>query len=569
MRICDIVIRIPGEIMRTRVVLMAVGSALAVFPCAFAADPFDNLAREFWQWRAGQQPAGQDDMPRIDRPAEWTPEWSKDSVARQREQLTAFEQRWRGLDPSGWSVPRQVDYRLLGSALARVRWELDITRNWRRNPTFYIDQTLAAVYDRMLQPPPFDPARSNAIVRRMNAIPGILEDAKRNLDLAARPLGQLAIAHLKDIRPKLLKAVAELKPLLDSTASADIDGVTAKAISALESYRAWLDAKLESMTTDTAVGLEAYQFFLKNVALMPYTPEQLLDMGRQEWERTVAFESYERQRNKGKPELRLPATEAEQIERQKRDEAATRKYLDDKGFLTFPKWLHHYWNLPLPAYLAALPELGVTDDLTGPTRLSDNATSYVRPPSPQLGYFALAAARDPRVMIMHEGVHYYQLALSWANEDFIRRYYYDSGANEGIGFYAEEMALQAGLFDDSPRSREIIYSFMRLRALRVEADVKLALGEFSIEQAANYLQKTVPMDEGTARWEAAFFASAPGQAISYQIGKLQIIQFLADARRIQGDAFNLKAFHDFLLKNGNVPIALQRWEYLGTKPEGL
>ena len=84
------------------------------------------------------------------------------------------------------------------------------------------------------------------------------------------------------------------------------------------------------------------------------------------------------------------------------------------------------------------------------------------------------------------------------------------------------MALQAGLFDDSPRSREIIYSFMRLRALRVEADVKLALGEFSIEQAANYLQKTVPMDEGTARWEAAFFASAPGQAISYQIGKLLV-----------------------------------------------
>ena len=131
------------------------------------------------------------------------------------------------------------------------------------------------------------------------------------------------------------------------------------------------------------------------------------------------------------------------------------------------------------------------------------------------------------------------------------------------------MALQAGLFDDSPRSREIIYSFMRLRALRVEADVKLALGLFTIDQAANYLQKTVPMDERTAQWEAAFFASLPGQAITYQIGKLQIMQMLADARRIQGDKFNLKAFHDYVWKNGNVPIALLRWEYLGIKPEGL
>jgi uncharacterized protein (DUF885 family) len=173
------------------------------------------------------------------------------------------------------------------------------------------------------------------------------------------------------------------------------------------------------------------------------------------------------------------------------------------------------------------------------------------------------------VMIVHEGVHYYQLALSWANEDPIRRHYYDSGANEGIGFYAEEMALQSGLFDDSPRSREIIYSFMRLRALRVIVDVKLATNQFTIDQAADYLEKTVPMDKATAHAEAAAFAASPGQAISYQIGKLQILEMLADARRAQGDKFRLEDFHDFVWKNGNVPIALQRWEYVGTKPDGL
>jgi uncharacterized protein (DUF885 family) len=125
------------------------------------------------------------------------------------------------------------------------------------------------------------------------------------------------------------------------------------------------------------------------------------------------------------------------------------------------------------------------------------------------------------------------------------------------------MMLQAGLFDDSPRTREIIYNFMRLRALRVEADVKLALGEFTIAQAAEYLEKSVPMDSQTAHEEAAFFAATPGHAISYQIGKLQIVRLLADARRVQGDKFSLRAFHDFVWKNGNVPLALQQWEYLG------
>jgi Bacterial protein of unknown function (DUF885) len=80
------------------------------------------------------------------------------------------------------------------------------------------------------------------------------------------------------------------------------------------------------------------------------------------------------------------------------------------------------------------------------------------PPSPTAGYFWVADAMDPRIQIVHEGTvgHYGQLCASWKNPDPIRRYYYDSGANEGIGFYAEEMMLQSGLYDDSPHTREII-----------------------------------------------------------------------------------------------------------------
>src|SRR5207244_10442201 len=116
--------------------------------------------------------------------------------------------------------------------------------------------------------------------------------------------------------------------------------------------------------------------------------------------------------------------------------------------------------------------------------------------------------------------------------------------------------------DDSPHTRKIIYNFMPLRALRVEVDVKLALGEFTLEQAAKYLEQKVPMDSDTARQEAIAFCTGPGQAITYQIGKLQITKFLAEARMQQGDKFNLCVFHDFVWKNGNVPIAFQQREYL-------
>jgi uncharacterized protein (DUF885 family) len=101
---------------------------------------------------------------------------------------------------------------------------------------------------------------------------------------------------------------------------------------------------------------------------------------------------------------------------------------------------------------------------------------------------------------------------------------------------------------------------MRLRALRVVVDVQLALGELDVPAAAGLLEREVPMDRGTALEEAAFFAATPGQAMTYQVGKTQVLALLADASRTEG--FSLRAFHDRLWREGNVPFALQRWELL-------
>lgn len=533
-------------------------------------ESLEKFAAEFWVWRARYQPFTTDDIPRIEHPA-GPRDWSPASIAKQREELQQFENHWKAMDPRGWPVPRQVDYRLMGSALARVRWELDVNRRWERDPTFYVDQTLGALLDALLQPPPFDSRRSGEISARMADIPAILENAKADLHPVG-PFARLALDALHDVRAELQTVSHEVGPMLAGDAThpstdraKEFQAAAERAVAALESYRGWLEQRLPSLPVETAVGRDAYDFFLQNVALLPYRPEQLLAMSRQEWERAVAFEQYAKQRNQGLPELPLASSVEEQGRRTERDELAIRRFLETKGILTVPPGMQHYIVRPVPGYLHALADFGELDDFTSPARLSENCVRWIDPPSPQMGYFWLATAKDTRPIVVHEGVpgHYFQLALSWSHEDPIRRHYYDSGANEGLGFYAEEMMLQTGLFDDSPRAREIIYSFMRLRALRVEVDVNLALGLFTLDQAAGYLARTVPMDIETAKREAASFATAPGQAISYQIGKSQIVRFLTDARLKQGDAFHLRAFHDFVWKNGNVPIALQRWEYLG------
>ena len=528
-----------------------------------------ELARDFWAWRAIHQPISNDDIPRIPRPPGWAPDWNPALVEARRRALESFEIRWRALADRSGSVPYQVDHRLLGSALCRVRWELDVVRLWRRDPGFYVAQTLGSLVDALLPPPPFSPERGRDLLARVSAFPAILEQARANLDQAAGPFARLAIEDLRDIAPRLGTALGAVAPLLDDDSRRQLEQLVQPATAVLESYREWLSSKLNGMAETVALGREAYLFFLRKVALIPFTPEEILGMGRQEWARAVAAEAQAAERNRGLPELALPAHQTAQIARAARDEEAIRSFLTEKRVLTVPGWMPRYVYRPLPAYLVALAGFGEPTEFTSAERLGEETTRYIPPPARDLSYFPLSMALDPRADMVHEGIpgHAFQLALSWRHEDEIRRYWYDSGANEGIGFYAEEMMLEMGLFDDSPRTREMLWSYMRLRALRVEVDVRLAVGTFTIDEAAEYLRSAVPVDTVTARAEAAMFASAPGFAIGYQIGKLQIVRLLAEARQRQGAGFDLRAFHDFVWKNGNVPLTLQRFELLGEKDE--
>ncbi len=528
-------------------------------------EKLQGLARDYWSWRAQMAPFNGDDVNRMERPG-GTRDWSRAAIERRLADLGGFEKRWKALEDNNAPIAEQVDYRLIGSALARVHWELEINPRWKRDPNFYLEQTLTALAEALTVPGPYDAASSHEILTRLRNIPSIVASGSEILMEPPKPFATVAIAALEKIRPRLATMATALQPATTLSAG-ELTEAASAAADALEKFQHDLQNRLPTLPERTALGRDAYLFFLRNVALDPYTPEEILAMGRQEWDRAVAFEAFEAQRNRNVPQLAL----ATDIESWQRDEATKEKqiraFLETHGILTVPDWLQHYTFRPTPAYLQPLDGFTELDDFTSPSRLHEDCIRYVNPPSRDAGYFMRTTATDPRPLTVHEGIpgHYFQLCLSWKNPDPIRRHYYDSGANEGIGFYAEEMMLQAGLFDDSPHSREIIYNFMRLRALRVEVDVKLALGDFTLEQAAKYLEQKVPMDSGTAHAEATAFSTGPGQALTYQIGKLQITKLLAEARLAQGDRFDLRALHDFVWRNGNVPLALQRWEYLGQR----
>src|SRR2546428_1054354 len=109
--------------MKMRVALLAL-IAICVANIA-AAESLEKLADDFWNWRAKYAPFTGDDVNRMERPG-GTRDWSRPSIDQRRNDLAEFEARWKKIDIKDWQIPKQVDYKLIGSALSRVRWELDI-----------------------------------------------------------------------------------------------------------------------------------------------------------------------------------------------------------------------------------------------------------------------------------------------------------------------------------------------------------------------------------------------------------------------------------------------------------
>jgi hypothetical protein len=276
--------------------------AVLLVKASAATESLDKLANDFWTWRAKHAPFTGDDVNRIERPG-GPRDWSRASIDRRRKDLAEFEARWKKLDPTAWPIPQQVDCRLIGSALARVRWELEINPSWKRDPNFYIAQTLTALVEALTVPGPYDAARSQEILTRIENIPSILQQGSENLDKSPAPFATVAVEALENIRPRLRQMTAAL---LKSTTlkEEELNSATDRAADTLERFREKLRQMLPSLPNETALGREAYVFFLKNVALMPYSPEELLAMGKQEWNRAVAFEALEKNRNKDVPSLK-------------------------------------------------------------------------------------------------------------------------------------------------------------------------------------------------------------------------------------------------------------------------
>jgi len=511
----------------------------------------------------------------IARPAvvDGIPDYSAGAIAGRRAELAVLRERFEELDPSAWTPRDRVDYLLVRAELDKLEYGFDVYRAPSRSPNFYLSSissfglssgaTLSRLGSLVQKPPPFDAERADAILEHMQRIPRILEQAKRNLTEPTVEMSRWALPTLADARGASLEFAEALAPHFPAEQAARLPAAAETMGDALAGYRDWIEARLPTMARAEPIGRELYDWLLERVWLLPYDAEDVLRMGEQEYARYLAFTEFEEARNAGLPVPEAVATTEDYANETAAEAGAIRDFLRERDALTIPDYVGPYRRTLMPRYIQAF---SLWAGLSGYRTDDAGAVKYSVPEDHPYTrtYWESIMRVDPSTNIFHDGIpgHHFQGVVSARHPSPIRSARRDRFKSEGWSTYWEETALQLGYYDDRPRSRELIYNFLRLRALRVIIDVRMATGEMSVDEATAALM-TVPMDRRIASEEADDFFAAPTGGIVYQIGKMQIERLLAERRNELGDAFSLRDFHDRLVEAAWVPIELTRYEWTG------
>ncbi|MCE9680451.1 DUF885 domain-containing protein [Shewanella sp. AS1] len=166
---------------------------------------------------------------------------------------------------------------------------------------------------------------------------------------------------------------------------------------------------------------------------------------------------------------------------------------------------------------------------------------------------------EMEALTLHEAVpgHHLQIALNQELTSLpnFRRYSYISAFGEGWGLYSEHLGIEAGFYQD-PYSNFGRLTYEMWRAARLVVDTGMHAKGWTRQQAIDFMASNTALSLHNVTTEIDRYITWPGQALSYKIGELTIKRMRQKAEQALGDKFDIRAFHDAVLANGSVPMAL-------------
>jgi uncharacterized protein (DUF885 family) len=173
------------------------------------------------------------------------------------------------------------------------------------------------------------------------------------------------------------------------------------------------------------------------------------------------------------------------------------------------------------------------------------------------GDFAKRATTTAETTAYHEGVpgHHLQISIAQEMTDLppFRQHYSVTAYVEGWALYAERLGEEVGFYQD-PYSEFGHLQDEMLRAIRLVVDTGLHAKKWTRQEAVDFFHAHSTSDEIEVQSETDRYIAVPGQALGYKIGQLRILELRDRARRALGDKFDIRAFHDVVLRSGALPL---------------
>ena len=221
----------------------------------------------------------------------------------------------------------------------------------------------------------------------------------------------------------------------------------------------------------------------------------------------------------------------------------------------------------MPGLFGRLPRLSYGVKEIPAETAEGTTTAYYQPGSPETGlagfFYVNTSKLDQRplwelpALTAHEAVpgHHQQIALQQELELplFRRHLAFFTAFVEGWGLYAERLGIEMGIYD-TPEKEMGRLSYEMWRACRLVVDTGIHAKGWSKTRAIAFMTENTALSAANIEAEVNRYISWPGQALGYMIGRLKILELRARAERALGERFDVRRFHDAVLRNGSIPL---------------
>ncbi len=532
------------------IILMSVSAGFA--GAAESGDlSYDDLLALFADWREFEAP------PLLNG----APDYTASQFAARRGGYLVLRERLDAFQIDDWPIPQQVDWHLVRAEMNGYDFNERVLMPWARDPAFYNTiwtyrsdvpahegPTHHALVELWTYKFPLSEAEESRLASELSVIPPLMRQARGNLTGNARDLW---VTGIRDIRGQRVVLI-ELGDRLGDSAGDELRAVIKASIAATDELISWLEDQSRSKAGPSGIGKDNYTWYQRNVHLVPMSWEDEERLLKRELARAWSNLKLEEQRNRKLPPMVAASTPAEYDAMA--DEAVERimRFLEEKDIVTIADYME-----PV---------------------LHEHKGSFV--PEEQRHFFWITAHYDPAPLFTHFW-HWFELARmdTEPHESPIRQgallYNIFDSRNEGTATAVEEIFMHAGLYDDRPRSRELVWILLAQRAARGLGSLYAHANEMTMEEAGRVHMDFTPRgwmktEKELLIFEQHLYLRQPGYGTSYVTGKYLLEETLADYARLvelRGQDFQLRRFFDRLNAIDSIPISLARWEMTGYDDE--